>query len=451
MFPLHTVDLYFWTPEDAELFLDSLKRVLAPGQLRILDANTTHPEHRDSMSPVVQQLERVAVSTPPQQQQRSNSISTTHSATNPTTVAPVPVPGNAAVSGTVHTPVSPPISPPAPQDGQQHPPQQPAQQQQQVPPPQQAAPATTYAPMAYNPAAPAAPEPIAHREKTPPPADGDSGTGLNATAAHEVGTRPVAQQPGFMMAANPLQQSFGPQPTSGPYVPGPGIQRANTVAFGEQLPAVPGAQQQPQIHMQGQQPHPAMPPPLQSRSPYSPGFQAPPTDPNAHLYAQQASPSPGLMRQSTLPPGYVAATGGGYVSGAPQQHSPQGYAGYQTSAAGVYGGVPASLGTPVSPGMYNPGQQQQQQQMYIAAAQAGQQPSYLQHQQAAGAQQQASAYGVSHSMHQQAYVPEGKTEAAKPGPGQEAATGKLEQRMLGAEKGLSAGIGKFLKKLDKKI
>ena len=40
-----------------------------------------------------------------------------------------------------------------------------------------------FAPMAYNPAAPPAPEPIAHREKTPPPPDAADGTGLAAAAA----------------------------------------------------------------------------------------------------------------------------------------------------------------------------------------------------------------------------------------------------------------------------
>jgi hypothetical protein len=56
--------------------------------------------------------------------------------------------------------------------------------------------------------------------------------------------------------------------------------------------------------------------------------------------------------------------------------------------------------------MYAPGQltQQQQQQMYIQAAQQQQQQ---QQQQQPG--YQPGAYGVSHSMHQQVYIPEGKS------------------------------------------
>ncbi|KAL8797980.1 MAG: hypothetical protein Q9182_007057 [Xanthomendoza sp. 2 TL-2023] len=42
----------------------------------------------------------------------------------------------------------------------------------------------SYKPLAYNPAAPPAPEPIKHREKTPPPAEAETeGTGLSAAAS----------------------------------------------------------------------------------------------------------------------------------------------------------------------------------------------------------------------------------------------------------------------------
>jgi hypothetical protein len=402
MFKLHTIDLYFWTPEDAELFLDSLKRVLAPGQLRILDANTTHPEHRDSMSPVVQQLEKAAI-TQPQQAQRSNSISTTHTTNSTAAVGAGVVPANG------HTPVSPPVSPPA-------------TDAQQVPP--------VFAPMAYNPAAPAAPEPIAHREKTPPPLDAEGGTGLNIAATHESGAMHMPpQQQQYMM--NPLQQQFTPQPTAGPYAPGPGVQRANTIA---------------QTSIPGVQPGPPMAAPLQSPS-YGATFAGPPqpnlqhgVDPNAHLYAQQQQPSAGLMRQNTMPVG-------GY---APQSQ----YAQYPAAAG--YAGAPLSSGTPVSPGLYQQlppppqqqSQQQQQQQQQPQPQQAayapGNLPAYV-------PQQQQSAYGVNHGIHNQLYIPEGATTPAQAGPGQEAATGKFEQRMKATEKGVNTGFSKLLKRLDKKI
>jgi len=182
MYKIHTIDIYFWTADDGSLFLDSLKRVVTEPQLRIFDAPPT--EHRDSMSPVVQQLERVAVSTP----QRTDSISTTHTSHSQ--------PPNISRG----TPVSLPVSAPA----------EAAQQ---------------YAPIAaYNPAAPQAPEPIAHREKTPPPPDGATGTGLKAASQYESG---ISQFSG------PPQQAYGQQPylSGPPSQPQPGIQRSNTIPY----------------------------------------------------------------------------------------------------------------------------------------------------------------------------------------------------------------------------
>src|SRR5579871_1011879 len=179
MYKIHTIDIYLWTADDGSLFLDSLKRVVSDPQLRIFDAPP--PEHRDSMSPVVQQLERVAISTP----QRTDSISTTHTSHSQ--------PANMSRG----TPVSLPTSAPT----------EAAQQ---------------YAPIAaYNPAAPPAPEPIAHREKTPPPPDGATGTGLKVASQHEAGI------PQF---AGPPQQAYGQQPylSGTPSQPQPGIQRSNT-------------------------------------------------------------------------------------------------------------------------------------------------------------------------------------------------------------------------------
>jgi len=73
--------------------------------------------------------------------------------------------------------------------------------------------------MAYNPAAPAAPEPIAHREKTPPPEDGVEGSGLNAAARHDQGYTPGIQQQqqqryqpqgGYQVGqGQPIQYGFG--------------------------------------------------------------------------------------------------------------------------------------------------------------------------------------------------------------------------------------------------
>ncbi|KAE9972316.1 hypothetical protein EG327_009520 [Venturia inaequalis] len=341
MYKIHTIDVYLWKPDDASLLLDSFKRVLHAHQLQVDGAPPViQTEYRDSMSPVVQNLERVAITTP----MRSESVSTTHSFPGPPTQ---------------HTPTASHTSTPQP------------------------------APMAYNPAAPAAPEPIAHREKTPPPPDAENGTGLHGAPSAYGG---------------PVHGGFAPQQTSSytpgvvPGMPMPGIQCAHTLQLGSMNSNAP------------------LPPPPQS--PYGASFAAPPrappnTDPNAHLYAN-APPTPGLQRQHTAP----------YTPGPPASAPPTQYASYPTS-------YNASAVAP-SPGLQSPGFMQQQQ-------------TYNQYGDHATNQTQ-------HSMHQNLYIPEGYTPEAgghaKPAQGgQAAATGKFEQR---AEK-LEKGVGRFLKKLDKKF
>jgi hypothetical protein len=62
-------------------------------------------------------------------------------------------------------------------------------------------------------------------------------------------------------------------------------------------------------------------------------------------------------------------------------------------------------------------------------------------------------YGVTHSMHQQLYIPEGGRQDvhAGSGPGQQAATGGLEARMKAVDKGVGGAFKGLMKKLDKKI
>ena len=126
MYRLHTVDVYFWTKEDALHFVNAVRRVLPQHQIAIQDEPVAPAPHVDDMSPIVQKLENVAITDPSYQQGRTRDSRTT------TTVFP-----------------GPPIS---------------ATPQSQE--------ASNFAPLAYNPAAPAAPEAIQHREKTPPPDDG---------------------------------------------------------------------------------------------------------------------------------------------------------------------------------------------------------------------------------------------------------------------------------------
>jgi hypothetical protein len=388
MYKLHTVDMYFWTSEDAGLFLDSLKRVLAPGQLRILDANNTHPEHRDSMSPVVQQLEKVAISPQPQ-------APAVHRTESNTTANSVPI--VSPLSHTSSTPgmPSPPPPPPATQSIEQNP--------------------AAYAPMAYNPAAPAAPEPIAHREKTPPPPDAESGTGLVQAAVHEQPPA-ISSAPSFGPQAgapfNPLQQQFAPVPTNAPaygQAPTMGIPRSNTIGYGYAQPHIQQPLTPSSMH--------GMPGPPSAPSPFE-----------QHQYAQQ--PTPGLIRHGTMP-----------VTAAAPPYSPGPYV---TSYAQQPSGTPpiGATGLP-SPGIYS-------------GHQAGYIPGAPQYTHAASPYQVGGAaqYGVSHTLHQQLYIPESGTKNDHPvqaGPGQSSATGGLEQRLRAVDKGMSGTFKGFIKKLDKKM
>jgi hypothetical protein len=234
MYRIRTIDVYLWTPDDASMFLDSLRRILQPHQLQIVTnpqtvtPTSTLPEHKhDTMSPVIANLERAAIS----HSSRTPSVSATPSFPGPPSAPP---PGR--------TPTASPLGD-----------------------------TTHYAPMAYNPAAPAAPEPIAHREKTPPPPDAADGTGLGAAVHGQF-------QPQYN---NPLQASFGPQLTSGPYTPGP-------PGPGHGFSGFTGPPQSP----------PSFAPPPPSSPPSAP--QSPPqTLPGQRLSGHQsiASPPPGGYSQ----------------------------------------------------------------------------------------------------------------------------------------------------------
>lgn len=143
LFRLHTLDIYFWTAEDARHFLQNAQQILRPQQFNV-DAPSTPVSQSDAMSPVVQNLENVAISDPAYRHQQGRDSRAASTA--------------AQVGGVA--------SPPArtsPQEQQQ-----------------------TFTPLAYNPSAPPAPEEIKHREKTPPPEDAHAiGTGLAAAAYND--------------------------------------------------------------------------------------------------------------------------------------------------------------------------------------------------------------------------------------------------------------------------
>jgi hypothetical protein len=329
MYRLHTVDIYLWTANDASMFLDSLRRVVQPHQLQILadpsaitPTSALHQEHKiDAMSPLIANLERAAIS------------HESHTPSPRGSMQAYPGPPQAAFPGPPQTAFP---GPPAARASTASP----------------GAADPNYAPMAYNPAAPAAPEPIAHREKTPPPPDAADGTGLMGGPVH--GAPPSYN--------NPLQASFTPQPTSGPYTPGPPTP-------GQGFSGPPGVQR---TNTGG-----SMPPPPQS----PPSFAGPP---------QSASPAdpynpqhPGVQRQSSIPV--------------------QQYAGYSASAAHAAG--PQSPGLP-SPGLHQP-------QNYLG---------YAQHQYGSTAQQTPGTDPK--DLHKQFYTPTEQEAKPHDGPAPNSNMGK---------------------------
>ncbi|UPX13496.1 uncharacterized protein EKO05_0004002 [Ascochyta rabiei] len=275
MYRLHTVDVYLWTANDASMFLDSLRRVMQPHQLHIttdpqaVTPTSAHDDYKsDAMSPLIANLERAAIS----HQSRTPSLSTTQAFPGPPQAFPGPPAGRASTAS------------PTGEQG--------------------------FAPMAYNPAAPAAPEPIAHREKTPPPLDGADGTGLAGAAVND-------SQP--QQYSHALQTSFSPQAASGPYQPGP-------PASGHGFRGPPSVQR---THPSGSMP------PGQS----VPSFAGPPPSaPPAESYGQPSSPAPpGVQRPSSIAVQQYAGYGGspGYAAGPPTPglpspglQQPQHYLGY---------------------------------------------------------------------------------------------------------------------------
>lgn len=184
MYRLHTMDIYFWTLDDARSVLDTTKKLLTPHQLDILDAPA--PAQQNEMSPVVQQLENIAITDPAYRNGQ------TRDSQNQPQALPPPPPPPASVTPNIH---------------QQTSPQSQAQPQKKDETPQ------NFTPMAYNPAAPPAPEPIAHREDTPPPPDAVDGTGLAAAAqADHLALAGRAPHPQQTYTGIPNPASSGPAP-----------------------------------------------------------------------------------------------------------------------------------------------------------------------------------------------------------------------------------------------
>ena len=250
LFRIHTLDIYFWTAEDANTFVASARKKLEIDQLDILDIPPTPASHEQAMSPVVQNLENVAIQDPAYHNGQTRNSRTES--------AGVISPLNKGASG----------------EGKR----------QETPKAQDA---TTFQPLAYNPAAPPAPEPIKHREKTPPPDDAELGTGLAAAALRD---HAQVAPPQSSLSRPP----YGHPQSSGLYSPQPA--QSNNPSLASPRPSAGYANSQSSAGYRASSVSSLPPPPPQSGkgsvSPYTPtpSYAAPPQSPSnsASVHPQQA-------------------------------------------------------------------------------------------------------------------------------------------------------------------
>lgn len=267
---LHTLDIYFWTLDDANLFLDSVGRVLSQKHIE-----TDRYTSDNAMSSVVRQLEDVAVTDPAYQNGQ-----TRNSRTEPAITTAPPESQNVPATG-----IFPPPPPGAPPSDTATPSSQPAEQKD----------AANFTPLPYNPAAPAAPEPIQHREKTPPPVDGAGGTGLAAAAAADSGAGIGVPYGHQAQAPMPGGTNFGPPPTQAYSTPGPmpgsyaspppsaGLPQSGSFSsHSTSIQTPPGGPYQSHFPPNTS----GVPQPATTTTTTTMSFAPPPTDPNAHLYTQ---------------------------------------------------------------------------------------------------------------------------------------------------------------------
>jgi hypothetical protein len=269
-YKLHSLDIYFWRQQDALQFVNGVRRVLPPGQVEVQDEPGPPPQPA-GMSQVVQNLEQVAISDP--------QYGTAKQASNQTS-QPRDVDNTMAAGGRASTGSSTANQP------------------------------SSFVPMAYNPAAPAAPETIRHREKTPPP-DEDPLNPLAVAVAYDYQKQPFT--PGYPpqaqfppgIASPGLHSSVGspgvpPSQFGGPQHPG--LQRASTMPVhgGLASPGLGSSYGSGFPGSQGVAPPPPPPPPLQQPQTQSqptppitsPGLPPPPAGTHQHFqYGQGGQPT----------------------------------------------------------------------------------------------------------------------------------------------------------------
>ncbi|KAI0451940.1 hypothetical protein F5B21DRAFT_485140 [Xylaria acuta] len=279
-YKLHSVDIYFWTQTDALQFVNGVRRVLPASQVEVADEPAPPPSHAHSysqdMNPLVQKLEKAAISDPRVQQQQGVP-----------SFAPPPTTGSS---------------------GQNDSPQ-------------------TFAPMAYNPAAPPEAEKHQYREKTPPPED-DVHNPLAAALARDQAApfSPAYGQTTFSSAPPGASNLPGPpaQAQAYPFPATPGLATPGVAS-----PGFPPTQQFAQLQRSATMPaaglaSPGLTSPYGANFPGSPGFAPPPLPPPPPAAAppsqhQPTPPPPGGYSQFNYGNAQHQAPGGGTDYGIHQQ------------------------------------------------------------------------------------------------------------------------------------
>ncbi|KAI1349297.1 hypothetical protein F5Y01DRAFT_289644 [Xylaria sp. FL0043] len=281
-YKLHSLDIYFWTQTDALQFVDGVRRVLPASQVEVADEPAPPPSHvhnhSQDVNPLVQKLEKAAISDPRIQQPQASNIPS---------FAPPPTTSS---SGRNESPAS-------------------------------------FVPMAYNPAAPPEAEKYQHREKTPPPPEEDGHNPLAAALARDHG---APFTPGYG------QTTFSAPPAA-PSMPGPPPQ-VHPGPMSPGMPPTPGLIGSPGMpppqfaHLQRSSTMPAaglaspgLTSPYGANFPGSPGFPPPP--PSTQLPHSQNQYQQQQQYQHTPPPavqspGLPPPPPGGYAQfsyGAPAQ------------------------------------------------------------------------------------------------------------------------------------
>ena len=405
LFRLHTLDIYFWTAEDANTFVAFARKKLELDQLDVVDVPPTPASHDQTMSPVVQKLENVAIQDPAYHNGQTRNSRTESMG--------VMTPLNMGTSGEGKREGTPKARIPKSFQAQDT---------------TRSDNSSTFQPLAYNPAAPPAPEPIKHREKTPPPVDAEAGTGLAAAALRDHSD--AASQSSIPHPPYGLSQSsglFSPQPAQShtPSVASPPISASY-------------ANSQSSAGYRASSVSSLPPPPPQSGrgsvSPYTPtpSFAAPPQSPSnsTSLQSQQAVTTFSAPPQDSSAPFYGKASaplqspateilGDSYVAGVrqPLQHIHPQYADY----------TPPGHEPPV--GGYSNYQYSQQQ------------PPHHHH-------HHEHNEGNEYDIHSQVYRPtEEEAHGRKPSKPSKQPQGRVEQGVENVDK----KVNRFFKKLEKKI